>query len=156
MGSVLSGRKISYLIKLLKDENKKIVLAGGCFDVLHPGHVIFLQKAKEAGDVLIVLLESYEKLKKIKGPDRPVHMQKDRAKILSALEVVDYVVMLPYMPTEQSYNKLVKKIKPNIIALTRGYEDSYHKRVAKITGARLRYVTKMVGDHSTSRILNRR
>ena len=96
------------------------------------------------------------KLKKIKGPDRPVHMQKDRAKILSALEVVDYVVMLPYMPTEQSYNKLVKKIKPNIIALTRGYEDSYHKRVAKITGARLRYVTKMVGDHSTSRILNRR
>ena len=152
---ILSERQIAELVKDLKNNSKKIVLAGGCFDILHPGHVIFLTKAKRAGDILIILLESDQKVRKLKGTNRPVHSQKDRAKILSALEAVDYIVMLPFIESETAYDRLVQKIKPDIIALTKGYNNySNHKRAAKLSGARLKYVTQKVGDHSSSKILN--
>lgn len=139
---------------LQKLKNKKVVLTGGCFDVLHPGHVIFLQKAKKAGDILVVLLESDEKIKKLKGVNRPVHTQKERAQVLSALRYVDYVVMLPFMVMEQDYDRIISKIKPDIIALTKGYANvNHHQRSAKQVGAKLKYITKIIGEHSTSRIL---
>lgn len=156
MGETLSTRSIVAIIRNLKKQNKKIVLAGGCFDVLHPGHVIFLEKAKKAGDILIVILESDKKVKQLKGANRPVHTQKERAQVLSALRVVDYVVMLPFMELESSYDQLIQKIKPGIIAVARGQTDiEYHKRIAAVTGADLKYVTKKIGNHSTSTILNR-
>lgn len=124
--------------------------------MLHPGHVIFLQKAKAAGDKLIVLLESDEKIKKLKGVNRPVHNQKERALVLRALKYVDSVILLPFMESEKEYDSFVKKIKPDIIAAT--YSDpanSHKKRVATFVGAKLKYVTKMIANHSTSQILNR-
>lgn len=133
----------------------RTVLVGGCFDVLHPGHIIFLQKAKATGDQLVVLLESDRKLKKIKGIKRPVHSQKMRALMLKALKFVDRVIMLPFMETERQYDDFVKKIKPDIIATTLGDPENHHKkRTAKLVGAKLKYVTKIIGNHSTSRILN--
>lgn len=153
---ILSVRMISKLVQDLKKQGKKIVLVGGCFDVLHPGHVIFLEKAKKAGDILVVLLESDEKVKKLKGVKRPVHSQEERAKILLALKSVDRVVMLPYIEDEDAYNKIILKIKPDIIALTKGIDNTHHIRSAKKVGAKIKYVTKIVGNHSTSRILNRK
>lgn len=136
---------------------KKTVLVGGCFDVLHPGHVIFLEKAKKAGDKLVVLLESDEKIKKIKGAGRPIHNQHERAIVLKALKCVDSVLMLPFIQTDKEYDAIVKKIKPDIIASTIGAPDNNHKeRTARLVGAKLKYVTKMIGKHSTSRILNSR
>ncbi len=156
MGMVIPLGSLNKLSSSLKKSNKSIVLAGGCFDILHAGHVIFLEKAKKSGDVLIVLLESDEKVKKLKGLNRPVHTQKDRAKVLTSLSSVDFVVCLPFLETESRYNQLIAKIKPDIIAVTKGYEDSsYHKKAADLIGAKLSYVTKIFGDHSTSRILNR-
>lgn len=135
---------------------KKIVLVGGCFDVLHPGHVIFLEKAKKCGDKLVVLLESDEKVKKLKGVKRPVHNQKERARVLSALKSVDHVVLLPTIEKEKQYDEIVRKIKPDIIAAVKGDPNArYHLRSAKKVGAKIKYVTKIIGDHSTSRILNR-
>lgn len=133
---------------------KKIVLVGGCFDILHPGHVVFLEKAKKAGDKLVVLLESDEKVKKLKGVKRPVHNQKERAKVLLALKSVDKVVNLPNTSDEKDYLKILLKIKPDIIALTKGVDNSNHIKLAKKIGAKIKYVTKMIGNHSTSRILN--
>jgi len=154
MADILSIGKIAKLSKKVKEAGQKATLAGGCFDVLHPGHVVFLEKAKKAGDVLIVLLESDQKVKQLKGDNRPVHNQKERAKVLSALQVVDYVVMLPFMATDLAYDKLIQQIKPDVIAVTSGYADAnYHKRTAKAVGAQLKYVTKKIGNHSTSRIL---
>ena len=75
----------------MPDKLKKRVLVGGCFDILHFGHATFLQKAREAGDVLIILLESDEFIVQIKKK-KPVHIQQQRAEILSALGYVDYVV----------------------------------------------------------------
>lgn len=135
---------------------KKVVLVGGCFDILHPGHIIFLQKAKRTGDRLIVLLESDEKIRKLKGNKRPIHTQKERELILKALKAIDLVIPLPYMKTDQEYEVLIKKIKPDVIAATYGAQDNYHKeRIAKLVGAKLKYVTNMIEDHSTSKILNR-
>lgn len=147
--------KISSAFKSFKNSGKKIVLVGGCFDILHPGHVVFLEKAKKAGDILVVLLESDEKVRKLKGNNRPVHSQKERAKVLSALTAVDYVVILPFMESGMFYEEIVRKIQPDIIALTQGYGDfSYHKKIAKTVGISLKYVTGRIGNHSTSKILN--
>lgn len=136
--------------------HKKVVLVGGCFDVLHPGHVIFLEKAKGVGDILVVLLESDEKVKKLKGQRRPIHNQKERAIVLSALSCVDYIVLLPVMAGSNQYDQLIVKIKPDVIAVTQGYHNTnHHQRAADLVNAKLKIVTKMIGNHSTSGILNR-
>src|SRR5690242_1743275 len=101
MNSIINAKQV---IKIKKNlENGKTVLVGGCFDILHLGHITFLEKAKKMGDRLVVLLESDQKTKLLKGPKRPVHSQKDRAKVLSALRFVDFVIMLPFLKKEQDY-----------------------------------------------------
>lgn len=154
MGRILSISQIPKTIKKIKRDKKTIVVVGGCFDILHPGHVIFLEKAKKEGDILIVLLESDEKVRKLKGIGRPIHNQKERAMVLKSLKCVDYVIPLPNIYKEQDYDLLIQKINPDIIAATKGYKNlGYIKRVSKITGAKVKYVTKIVGNHSSTRIL---
>lgn len=154
MGEVVSISKISSFIKKLKKAGKSIVLVGGCFDVLHPGHIIFLQKAKKWGDILVVLLENDQRVQDLKGVSRPVHNQKQRALVLSALRFVDVVIMLPFMDKEAQYLRVIGRAKPDIVAVTSGDPSNIHKkRVAKKVGAKLKYVTRMIGNHSTSRIL---
>lgn len=157
MNEVVSIGKLTRVVSGLKKQDKKIVLVGGCFDILHPGHVIFLSKAKQAGVCLIVLLESDEKIKLLKGINRPVHNQKERAQILSALQSVDYVVMLPVMKKDADYDQLVIKIKPAVIAATAKDKNIHnYQRVAKLAGAKVKIVTKEIGNYSTSRILRGR
>lgn len=155
MKSILEITKLTRLSQKLKRDNKKVVLVGGCFDVLHPGHVNFLEKAKRVGDVLVILLESDQKIKKLKGDKRPVHNQAERAEVLSSIKFVDYIVLLPFMEKESEYDLVVKSISPDIIAATSGSADNHHQRSAKAVGAKLRYVTKMIGNYSTSKILER-
>jgi FAD synthetase len=99
---------------------KKKVLVGGCFDILHYGHVCFLKEAKKHGDYLIVALESDENTKKLKGPGRPIHNQKQRKEILEALSFVDEVIELPEMKNDKDYKDLVMKVAPDVIAITEG------------------------------------
>lgn len=154
---IISLSRVKEFSRKLKKQGKKIVLCGGCFDVLHPGHVIFLERAKRCGDILIVLLESDQKIKKLKGINRPVHNQHQRAQVLSALRSVDYVVVLPNLEEEKDYDLLIMEIRPSVIAATKGSADiHHHQRVAKLVGAKLKYVTRMIGNHSTSRILSSR
>lgn len=132
----------------------RVVLVGGCFDILHPGHLIFLQKAKKVGDYLIVLLESDEKIKRAKGSKRPVFNQQERMQLLQSLKMVDQVIALPAMESDQDYDRLISKINPAVIAVTKGYAPMHHyQRVAKMTGAKLKFVTKVVGNYSSSEIL---
>ncbi len=139
----------------MKNKSKnKIVLVGGCFDILHLGHVIFLEKAKRLGDKLVVLLESDENIKKNKGNNRPVNNQENRAKMLMSLKAVSKVIKLPEMKTDEEYLALIKKIKPSVIAITGGDKRIFQKRKqAKIVGARLVKVTKQIPYQSTSRIV---
>lgn len=150
MTEITSVGNIVKISQGLKKQNSKIVLAGGCFDVLHQGHTVFLQKAKTIGDKLIVLLESDEKVKSLKGVSRPIHNQYDRAKALSRLEIIDYIVMLPFLKTNAQYDQLVSNIRPDVIAVTAKDENIHHQRVAKLVGAKLETVTKVIGNYSTS------
>lgn len=92
-------------------KNKKVVFTNGCFDLLHVGHVRYLQEAKALGDLLIVGLNSDSSVSKLKGPDRPVQNQEDRKEILSALKCVDYVVIFD----EETPLKLIETVKPDVL-----------------------------------------
>lgn len=155
LDKVIPVKKVRAVVNKLKDQGKKIVLVGGCFDILHPGHVIFLQKAKEQGDVLIILLESDEKVKKLKGSKRPVYQQKFRAIVLSALESVNLVVMLPNMEKPKQYDDLVLAIKPDVIATTADNKNiTYLQRTANLAGAKLKLVTKNIANFSTTFLID--
>lgn len=151
MNQVLNISRIAKLVKDLKKKRQKIVLAGGCFDLLHPGHIIFLDKAKKTGDILIVFLESDEKVSLLKGSNRPVYKQAERAQMLSALRSVDYVVKLPFIKDDAGYDEIINNIKPDIIAATKSnMNNNFFKRSAKLVGAKLKYVTKILGGYSTT------
>jgi len=91
--------------------NKKVVFTNGCFDLLHVGHVRYLQEAKKLGDILVVALNSDSSVKKLKGPSRPVQNENDRAEILAALACVDFTLLF----SEETPESIIKKIKPDIL-----------------------------------------
>jgi len=125
MEKIIAYGQISSLTKLLK--NMHVVLVGGCFDILHLGHIRFLRSAKQYG-TLLVALESDVTLVKFKGQNRPIHRQVERAEVLAALEMVDYVVTLPYFHSDEQYARLTQEIKPNFIAVTSGDPQLNNKK----------------------------
>jgi len=130
----------------------KIVLTGGCFDILHIGHVRFLSEAKGMGGYMVVLLESDEKVKKLKGKNRPVFIQKERAEMLATLRSVDLVVLLPMMENDNDYLKLVTKIKPDVLAVTEDDPQIEKKRwQAKEVGGELKTIS-LTKPFSTSKL----
>lgn len=130
----------------------KNVLVGGCFDVIHFGHVSFLQNAKAYGDRLIVVLESDENVRRMKGERRPIHTQKQRRAMLEALTAVDEVISLPPMHTDEEYKKLVTDLRPSVIAITQGdpIEDKKRAQAAAI-GAQFVVIPK-IRTPSTSQL----
>ena len=143
-------------IKKLRESigNKKIVLVGGCFDVIHLGHTTFLEKAKNKGDILIVLLESDENIKKNKGNNRPINNQENRAILLTKFKMVDYVINLPKVINDNEYLEIVKEIKPTIIAVSENDQNLINKKKqAKLVGAKLIKVTNLIPHQSSSRII---
>ena len=110
--------EITTLSEELKMRGNKIVFTNGCFDLLHAGHVRYLEAAKSCGDVLILGLNSDRSVKALKGSDRPINLQMDRAYILAALEAVDYVVIFD---EDTPYN-LIEAIKPKTLVKGADYE----------------------------------
>ena len=137
------------------DRGKKIVLVGGCFDVFHFGHLQFLKRAKEAGDFLIIALESDDFIKKKKNRI-PFHQQKERAEILASLSIIDLVILLPYFPSKTHYDRLVQKLKPDILAVSQGDPQFKNKKeqIEKI-GGRIKIVSPIIKKFSSSRIIKR-
>lgn len=110
--------EIKTLASKLYSQGKKIVFTNGCFDILHVGHVKYLEVAKSYGDVLILGLNADSSVKKLKGPTRPINTQDDRAYILASLESVDYVVIFE----EETPYELIKLIKPHVLVKGGDYE----------------------------------
>ena len=102
--------EIINIVKNGQANGKTFVVTNGCFDILHVGHVRYLQKTKEYADNLIVMLNSDKSVKAINGEDRPINCEEDRAEILSSLSCVDYVVIFD----ENSPAKLLESIKPDV------------------------------------------
>jgi len=142
----------------LKDElqNKKLVVVGGCFDILHPGHIAFLKKAKELGDTLIVFLESNEAVTLRKGKGRPINQIMYRAQELIDKTSVDLVILLSFPFADHDYDSLVSSLKPAIIATTKGDPFLSHKiRQANDVGAKVVEVIDRITDHSTTAIIKK-
>ncbi len=94
-----------------ENKGKKIVFTNGCFDILHLGHVEYLNEAKAQGDLLIVAINSDESVRKLKGPDRPINNEKDRGSMLLNLKSVDCVQIF----TEETPLEIIKLIKPDVL-----------------------------------------
>ena len=109
---LINRMKISKIVTGLKAKGKKIVFTNGCFDILHVGHVRYLKEAKALGDILILGLNSDCSVKSLKGSNRPINNESDRAEVLSALKAIDYVVIFD----EKTAENIVGEVKPDIYA----------------------------------------
>ncbi|TFG93388.1 MAG: D-glycero-beta-D-manno-heptose 1-phosphate adenylyltransferase [Syntrophobacterales bacterium] len=111
MNKILSREDLKKRVAALKREEKRIVFTNGCFDILHIGHVKYLEQAKGLGDILVLALNSDSSVRSIKGPLRPVVPENERAYIMASLEVVDYVTMFD----EDTPLALIEAIEPDIL-----------------------------------------
>ncbi len=107
---IKSIKEIEKICEEFRKKNKKIVTTNGVFDILHIGHIRYLEEAKKQGDILIIGLNSDYSVRKNKGPKRPINSEESRSEVLSALETVDYVVIFE----EDTPIKMLSKIKPDI------------------------------------------
>jgi rfaE bifunctional protein nucleotidyltransferase chain/domain len=155
MDKILTTKQAITISNKLRLAEKNIVLTGGCFDILHIGHIRFLNHAKAHGDILMVMLEHDVTIKKRKGEHRPLNTQSDRAEILAALEMVDYIIALPDKTDDTFYDNLVNQLKPAIIATTAGDPFRTHKeRQAKRIGANVVDVIQPVTNQSTTKVIS--
>lgn len=136
-----------------KKQARKIVLVGGCFDIFHYGHFVFLKEAKKLGAVLMIALENDKRVRQLKGENRPITNEKARVEILSSFPFVDYVLTLPNLEGEKAYRDLTIRLKPDIIAITAGDRQLTNKREqAKLVGGKV-VIIPHIDTPSTSQIL---
>jgi D-glycero-beta-D-manno-heptose 1-phosphate adenylyltransferase len=110
MGEFCKLKELSSKLEILR-KNNKIVFTNGCFDLLHIGHVRYLQQARELGDILVVGLNTDASVKKLKGPTRPIQNENDRAEILAALSCVSFTCLFD----EETPAELIREIKPDFL-----------------------------------------
>ena len=149
---VVSRDEIAQVAAEFRREGKKVVFTNGCFDLLHAGHVMYLQEARSLGDVLILGLNADESVRKLKGPSRPIQTQDDRAFILAGLSCIDYVVVFP----EETPLNLINAVRPHV--LVKGNDWAPEKIVgAKETeswGGEVKTIPLLDG-RSTTNLVNR-
>jgi rfaE bifunctional protein nucleotidyltransferase chain/domain len=141
MPSKLESPKIKSLAALRKivaeahHEGKKVVLANGCFDLIHVGHIRYLQAARKKGDMLIVAINSDCSVRKLKGPGRPLLPEKERAYILASFWFVDYVTIFP----QTTVDHILKKLRPDLHAKGSDYrpETVPEKETARQLGIKV-------------------
>lgn len=138
--------EIVTMVERFKREGKTVVFTNGCFDILHVGHVKYLQEAKSYGDILIVGLNSDTSVRTLKGPSRPVNPEADRAYLLAALEAVDYVVLF----SDETPYELIKSIQPDILVKGGDYEGK--TVVGSEFAGELRLVRFVEGKSTTATI----
>lgn len=135
-----------------KSPNKKIVFTNGCFDILHAGHITYLKKARELGDLLVVGVNSDASVKRLKGSSRPLNLLSDRILVLCALEFVDYVI--PF--EEDTPYELIKEIVPDVLVKGGDYniEDIAGREIVQANGGIVTTIP-LVDGKSTTEIINR-
>lgn len=149
MGKFLNKKDLN--IFLQKKSNKKVVFTNGCFDILHPGHIHLLRKAKLLGDILIVGLNSDKSVKILKGNNRPINKELDRIKLLSSLRYIDYVTVF----NEETPLNLIKQIIPNVLVKGSDYDSKNVVGVEFVieNGGTVEII-KLKKDFSTTKLIN--
>jgi rfaE bifunctional protein nucleotidyltransferase chain/domain len=138
--------------KQLRETGKKLVATNGCFDLLHVGHIRYLQAARAKGDVLIVGLNADASVRDLKGAGRPLNSENDRAEVLAALECVDLVTIFP----ELRATRFIEAVRPNVYVKGGDYTsetlDAEERAALEKIGAKIDIVP-FEKDYSTSRLL---
>lgn len=159
MGKVCSLRQLGNIRETLRQERRIVVLTNGCFDLLHLGHVRYLQQARALGDCLIVGVNSDASVRRLKGPSRPLQPETDRAEILAALVCVDYVVLFG----DDTAERLVDTLRPDIYVKGGDYAAASQEellnilpeaRVVRSYGGRVQVLPYVPGK-STSALVQR-
>ncbi len=147
---LINRKDIKNLIDKIHSEGKTVVTTNGCFDILHVGHVRYLEKTKTFADYLIVLLNSDKSVRSIKGPARPINCEDDRAEILSALKCVDYVVLFD----EDSPRNLLDEMKPDVYTKGADYtmETLPEADIMIKNGIKVEFIEFVAGKSTTKTI----
>jgi D-beta-D-heptose 7-phosphate kinase/D-beta-D-heptose 1-phosphate adenosyltransferase len=147
---ILSRASLERVVRWLKQQKRRIVFTNGTFDLLHLGHVTYLEKAKKAGDVLIVGVNTDASVKSYKAPDRPLNCLSDRMRVLTALACVDYAVAF----SEPTPLKLIMKIRPDVLVKGADWKKSEiaGAREVESWGGRVKRIA-LVPGRSTTRLL---
>ncbi len=148
MGQLIDRKNIVEFLNVLRKDGKTVVTTNGCFDILHVGHVRYLQKTKTFADYSVVMLNSDKSVRSIKGPTRPVNNERDRAEILCALECVDFVILFD----EESPQSLIAEIKPDVHTKGADYTVDTLPEAKTIieNGGRIEFISFVEGKSTTS------
>lgn len=147
---LIKREDVRALIDSLHKNGKTVVTTNGCFDILHVGHVRYLEKTKTFADISIVLLNSDKSVRSIKGPSRPINNENDRAEILSALRSVDYVVLFD----EDSPRNLLDEMKADVYTKGADYNmDTLPEAdIMKKNGTKVEFIEFVTGKSTTNTI----
>lgn len=150
MSGVKTIEEMKAIRTRLRDEKKKVVFTNGCFDLIHAGHVDYLTKAKEMGDVLIVGLNSDDSVRRIKGDKRPILLEQERAFIISNIKAVDYVVLFE----EDTPAKIIGTLIPDVLVKGADWsiDNIVGRDVVEAAGGEVKTI-KFVNNQSTSKII---
>ena len=150
MGELIQRKDIRKIVESIQKKGKTVVATNGCFDILHVGHVRYLQKTKTFADFSVVLLNSDKSVKSIKGEGRPINNENDRAEILCALSCVDFVVMFD----EDSPRDLLDEIKPDVYTKGADYtmETLPEADIMIKNGTKVEFITFVEGKSTTNTI----
>ena len=150
MGQIIRRDNVSEFVDKLHQSGKTVVTTNGCFDILHVGHVRYLQQTKTYADYSIVLLNSDKSVRSIKGPTRPINNEQDRAEILCALSCVDYVVLFD----EDSPGTLLDEIKPDVYTKGADYtmETLPEADIMRKNNTKVEFITFVEGKSTTNTI----
>jgi rfaE bifunctional protein nucleotidyltransferase chain/domain len=152
MGNILDIKQLIRVRRALRARKKKVVFTNGTFDIIHRGHVEYLIRAKQLGDVLVVGLNTDASIRRIKGKGRPINTNRDRAAVLAALAPVDYVCFFG----ENTPARIIDQLQPDV--LVKGADWSKEKIVGRETversGGSVRTI-RLTPNHSTTSILQR-
>jgi rfaE bifunctional protein nucleotidyltransferase chain/domain len=149
---ILERNRLVARIAIDRHKGAKIVLANGCFDLFHVGHIRYLAGAKALGDILIVGINSDQQVKKLKGENRPLMPENERAEILSALKFVDYVTIFP----EPTVTELIRAIRPDFHAKGTDYttDNVPEREIVKEYGGQVAIVGDPK-DHSSTELIGK-
>jgi D-beta-D-heptose 7-phosphate kinase/D-beta-D-heptose 1-phosphate adenosyltransferase len=145
--SVLKLEELNKVVSLAKSIGKTVVFTNGCFDLIHGGHIEFLQKAREKGDLLVVGLNSDKSVTAIKGNGRPIKTEKERANIISALKYVDYITIFD----ESTPEEVIREVRPDILVKGDDYaiDEVVGREIVEGYGARVELIPIVKGLSTT-------
>ena len=152
MGRITELLELKVLVTKARGEGKKVVLTNGCFDILHRGHLHLLKEAKKLGDLLLVAINSDSSVKNIKGPNRPILPETERAELVAALEVVDYVTVFP----EPDPYEVIKELRPDVLVKGGdwGQDRVVGKDIVEGDGGKVTIIP-LLASYSTTTIVER-